>query len=136
MNQHPQIAVRAIIENRKGAVLVLKRANTSSGDGLWCLPGGKVDYGQTLAQAIEREVAEETQLSCRNPRCLFFHESVPTSTPATHYITFYFFCQVDQEPMLNFESSDFAWITPQQLQDFQFAFLNDVALRRYWTDAR
>ena len=136
MTQHPQIAVRAIIENRDEKVLLLKRTNTSSGDGLWCLPGGKVEYGQTLAQAIEREVAEETQLSCRNPRYLFFHESLPTSTPASHYITFYFFCRVDQEPMLNFESSDFSWITPQQLQDYPIAFLNDIALRRYWADGR
>jgi len=43
---YPVPVVRALIADAAGRVLLLQRAATAYGPGQWCLPGGKVDYGQ------------------------------------------------------------------------------------------
>jgi 8-oxo-dGTP diphosphatase len=57
-------SVGAIISNSNGQVLLVKRKdNDSFIPSVWEIPGGGVDPGETLQQAVEREVAEETGLS-------------------------------------------------------------------------
>jgi ADP-ribose pyrophosphatase len=54
----PQVAVGAVVF-RDGAVLLVKRAHMP-GKGLWAIPGGRVEAGEGLADAVRREVLEET----------------------------------------------------------------------------
>jgi ADP-ribose pyrophosphatase YjhB (NUDIX family) len=54
----PKIAVNALVFNDRGEILLAKRTD----NGLWCIPGGHVELGETLAQACLRELAEETGL--------------------------------------------------------------------------
>lgn len=54
---------RCIILNGKGKFLLIKRSpNDYYASGLWEFPGGKLDEGQDLTNALEREVIEETNL--------------------------------------------------------------------------
>ena len=57
----PIVAVGAIVFDREGRVLLVERG-TPPGVGLWTVPGGKLESGETLAQAVSREVREETGL--------------------------------------------------------------------------
>jgi 8-oxo-dGTP pyrophosphatase MutT (NUDIX family) len=52
------VAVNAVVFNPAGEVLLTRRAD----NGLWCLPGGVMEPGESVVEAIEREVAEETGL--------------------------------------------------------------------------
>ena len=54
-------AVGAIVLRADGAVLLVQRARPPLA-GTWSLPGGKVEAGETLAEAVVREVREETGL--------------------------------------------------------------------------
>jgi ADP-ribose pyrophosphatase YjhB (NUDIX family) len=56
--KRPILAVSAAVF-RDGRVLVAQRAR-GAGRGLWSLPGGAVEWGETLAEAAAREVREET----------------------------------------------------------------------------
>lgn len=56
----PELAVSAAIF-RNGEVLVVRRAGAPA-KGLWTLPGGRVEVGETLVEAVRREVIEETTL--------------------------------------------------------------------------
>jgi 8-oxo-dGTP pyrophosphatase MutT (NUDIX family) len=58
--------VAAIIKNDRGQILVHRRAD----NGDWSLPAGAVDPGETPAEAIEREVREETGFVARAVRVL------------------------------------------------------------------
>lgn len=57
----PVVAVGAFVFDRDGRVLLVQRG-APPGAGLWTLPGGKLELDETLAQAVAREVREETGL--------------------------------------------------------------------------
>jgi 8-oxo-dGTP diphosphatase len=58
----PIVAVGAFVFDRQGRVLLIERGKPP-GEGLWTVPGGRLDRGETLAQAVAREVREETGLT-------------------------------------------------------------------------
>ncbi len=57
----PVVAVGAIVFDVAGRVLLIERGRPP-GVGLWSVPGGKLEGAETLAQAVAREVREETGL--------------------------------------------------------------------------
>jgi 8-oxo-dGTP diphosphatase len=59
----PEVAVGAVAV-RDGALLLVRRA-TEPGRGLWSLPGGRVEPGEAVTDAVERELLEETGLRGR-----------------------------------------------------------------------
>ena len=59
-SERPRVGVGVAIV-RDGQILLVKRRN-EPGKGLWAVPGGKVEYGETLRDAAAREVKEETGL--------------------------------------------------------------------------
>lgn len=57
----PVVGVGAIVFDDAGRVLLVERGKPPS-QGLWSVPGGKLEPRETLAQAVAREVSEETGL--------------------------------------------------------------------------
>jgi 8-oxo-dGTP pyrophosphatase MutT (NUDIX family) len=132
---HPVSSVRLIVENEHGHILILCRANTDIAHGAWTLPGGKIDYGETVEESALRELLEETGLICTRSEFLFYHEILPSTDGAMHCIDFYLKCTVDGQVCINDESSHFAWITMDDLACYNMAFFNDDGLRRYWQNS-
>jgi ADP-ribose pyrophosphatase YjhB (NUDIX family) len=56
--------VGAVVHDREGRLLLIRRGH-DPGRGLWSLPGGRVEAGESPRQAVEREVREETGLAVR-----------------------------------------------------------------------
>jgi 8-oxo-dGTP diphosphatase len=133
-NPRPLLAVRAIIEDKEGRILILKRAPEDEYGTLWNLPGGKVDYGQTAEEALIREVLEETSLECTSCRFLFYMDGLPETEGERHYLTLFFLCacEFDADIRLNEESSAYLWIETGRISDFRFAFKTENALNRFW----
>ena len=59
----PRLCVAVVVE-RDGQVLLLRRGPGRTWPGHWCLPGGHLEDGETLAGCCRRELAEETGLCC------------------------------------------------------------------------
>ena len=102
--------------------------------GSWCLPGGKADYGETVEQAVVREVREETALECSDVRFLFYQNSLPYEAGGMHCLNLYFECAFSGTLALSDESSDFAWISEADLCRYDLVFRHGEGLLRYWTE--
>jgi len=72
MNLQAQITTQAVIKNKRGEILLLRRNKIG---GWFTLPGGTVNEGETINQAIEREVFEETGLKIAIGRPLWIWQS-------------------------------------------------------------
>ena len=130
----PVPVVRVIARNSAGKVLILRRAHAAYAEGAWCLPGGKVEYGETVEQSVAKELREETVLACERARFLFYQDNLPPRPGEMHCINLYFECRVSGDVVLNPESSAAAWIGPGDVGGYEIAFRNDEGLRRYWKD--
>lgn len=60
-SKHPLLTVDAVITVEDGKIIFIRRKNPPY-QGSWALPGGFVEYGETVEEAIIREVKEETGL--------------------------------------------------------------------------
>ena len=117
VNPRPQLAVSAAIF-RDGKVLLVRRAR-SPGKGFYSLPGGRVEFGESLQQALRREVDEETGLRIDIVGLAGWREVLPT-TGGGHYVIMSFAARWRaNEPVLNDEHDDFKWLAPSALGDLR-----------------
>jgi 8-oxo-dGTP diphosphatase len=114
----PQIAVSAAIF-RDGRILLVRRAR-SPGKGLYSLPGGRVEFGESLHAALHREVAEETGLTIEIVELAGWREVLPTAAGGGHYLIMSFAARwLTGEPVLNDELDDFSWRAPDAWGDLR-----------------
>lgn len=113
----PYLAVSAAIM-RGGQLLVVRRARPPA-YGLFTLPGGGVEAGETLHEAMMREVREETALTVA-PIGLAGHREVvlrdDAGRVARHFVILAFAARwLAGEPVLNVELAEWRWIAPTDL---------------------
>lgn len=115
----PQLAVSAAIF-RDGKVLLVRRAR-SPAKGFYSLPGGRVEFGESLHTALTREIDEETGLVIHIVGLAGWREVLPSgSVSGGHYLIMSFAARwVANEPVLNEELDDFRWLAPEQLGDLK-----------------
>ncbi len=80
----PMLTVDGVVL-RKGKVLLIKRSAYPY-EGYWALPGGFVELGETVEDAVVREIKEETDLTCEPVRVVGVY-SDPKRDPRGHTIT-------------------------------------------------
>jgi 8-oxo-dGTP diphosphatase len=106
----PQLAVSAAIF-RSDKFLLVRRAR-SPGKGFYSLPGGRVEFGESLAEALHREVDEETGLKIELAGLAGWREVLPTRSGQGHYLVMSFAARwIGREPILNDELDHFTWVT-------------------------
>ncbi len=130
--EHPVPVVRLLVVN-EGRVLVLRRAASRFGEGAWCLPGGKVDYGDTVAATVAKELREETGLVVTAAQFLCYQDSLPSETGAMHCLNLYFECVATGDLRLNEESSEARWIGPDEVAELELVFRNGEALAAWFS---
>jgi len=90
----PLITVDAIIEMEGGRIVLVERKYPPPG---WALPGGFVDPGESLAQAVRREALEETALQVTVME-IFHIYSTPWRDPRGDTVSAVYHCRADGTP--------------------------------------
>jgi ADP-ribose pyrophosphatase YjhB (NUDIX family) len=106
-------AVGAVVRDATGRLLVVRRKNPPS-EGLWSIPGGHVEPGETPAEAVVREVREETGLIVEPGRTI---GTVERDGPAG---TTYEICDIECAVLggsleAASDATDARWVTPDEL---------------------
>jgi ADP-ribose pyrophosphatase YjhB (NUDIX family) len=115
--ERPFLAVSAAIV-RDGKFLVVRRARPPA-DGLFSLPGGVVELGERITDAVVREVAEETRMSIEPLALAGYRETIVRDGDdrvERHFVILCFAARWRAgEPDLNEELSEARWIEPTEL---------------------
>ena len=114
----PQLAVSGAIF-RDGKILLVRRAR-SPGNGFYSLPGGRVEFAESLHTALHREVDEETGLRIEILGFAGWREVLPGDGGGGHYVIMSFAARwAAGEVVLNDEHDDFKWLSPDALGDLR-----------------
>ena len=115
----PVLAVQGLIRKNTGEYLVIKRAGPIE-PGTWEFPGGRVDPGETIEQALEREIKEETNLKVDIERFVGWGQGFAIKKESTGELrdrfVMFFECKLIKGKLkLNHETAQHKWAT---LEDF------------------
>lgn len=119
--QRPFLAVSAAIF-RDGRVLIVRRARKPALN-LYSLPGGAVEIGESLIDAVVREVREETQIDIEPVALAGHREAIVRDKKGRverHFVILSFASRwLHGEPVLNSELDDARWIDPAGLSAYK-----------------
>ncbi|WP_342565362.1 NUDIX domain-containing protein [Paenibacillus sp. FSL R7-0345] len=109
------VAVKGAVLHQ-GKILIVRRAAADViGAGSWECPGGKIDFGEGLEAALEREIAEETGLSVTVGNVLYAASFL--TDPGRQVVIITYLCRSeDIHVLLSEEHTAYKWCTRQELQ--------------------
>lgn len=92
-------------QNKK--FLLLKRSTLVTMPNYWCLPGGGVEPYETPAEAVKREIYEETGFDLTLPLHLIYTNE--THAPRFRFYNYAVIVEKPFKPVLNWENSEYGW---------------------------
>jgi ADP-ribose pyrophosphatase YjhB (NUDIX family) len=115
-SSYPLTTVGGLLRDAAGHVLLVRTHKWSD---LWGIPGGKVEYGETLEAAFLREVREETGLEARGARMVLVQEAIehPEFYLPKHFVLINYVADVagiKPAVTLNDEAQEWRWATPEE----------------------
>lgn len=126
LQKGPFTTVDAIIEINDGIVLI-QRSNPPFG---FALPGGFVDYGESLEEAVRREIKEETELDLEDLK-QFHTYSEPGRDPRFHTIATVFIAKGRGKPKAGDDAADLKVVKLEEMEKLNFAFDHKKILQDY-----
>ena len=111
---YPEPTVGALIVNADDEVLLIR---SHKWRGRYVMPGGHIELGETMEEALRREIREETGLEIRDLAFIGFQEFIYDDAfwRRGHYVFFDYACRTDgTEVVLNDEGQEYAWVSLEQ----------------------
>jgi ADP-ribose pyrophosphatase YjhB (NUDIX family) len=130
--ESPLVGVGAVIVEQHRVVLIRRRTPPLLGE--WSLPGGVLECGETLREAVVREAREETGLVVETGEMLGVYERVIRDAEGRvryHYVLIDFLCRPASGDLnAGSDAADVRWFTRDELPALNLAHdANDVVLK-------
>lgn len=131
--QHPLPAVGALIVNGS-RILLIKRAFEPSA-GKWSIPGGAVELGERVEEAVRREVREEVGIEIEDVELLGIYDSIVRDSNGDvkyHYVIVEYLARArSPEVTPSGEVAGYAWVSLDELEKLEITPSLRETLRRY-----
>ena len=128
----PRLAVGAIVF-KDGRVLLVRRGQPPA-EGEWAIPGGSVEIGETLQQAAQRELLEETGIVIQAGEPCFIFDVIQTDTDGRvrfHYVIIDLLADyVEGYPRAGGDAADARWVSADELAGLTLSAKTRVLLQR------
>lgn len=112
-----RVGSAGIVENGEGKILMGLRGAYPSG--IWVLPGGGVDFGETAKDAFVREIREETGLEVNDPEFVTAHELIKKDK-GIHRVIFFHKAKLGSgEPKPSGDVSELKWMTIEEIKSLK-----------------
>lgn len=131
MKQFPEPVVGAFIFNGEGKLLLMKSHKWSD---LHVVPGGHVEIGETIVEALKREVKEETNLDVVDPEFICFWEFIQGEEFhekkhmifLNHKVT-----AINSDIILNNEGQEYLWVSPKDALKLPLEHYTRMTIEEY-----
>jgi len=113
----PEPTVGALIFNKFGKIFLMK---SDKWKGMYCLPGGHIELGETIIDAVRREIKEETNLVIENIRFHSIQDCIYTEYfyKQKHFIFIDFICNASTaDVVLNDEGTEYIWADLNEIEN-------------------
>lgn len=135
----PLCTVGALVVNPNAEVLIVR---TTKWRGTWGVPGGKLDWGESLQEALLREFREEVALDLQQVRFALLQEAILDSqfhVPAHFVLVNYYAFSASTQVVPNEEIVEWVWLPPEQalsypLNNFTERLVSDCIERNIVAD--
>jgi 8-oxo-dGTP diphosphatase len=120
-----------IFEGKK--VLLFRRAKNDFLGGIYEVPGGSLEEGESLKECLQREIEEETGLSIKRViRYVDYFDYLSEEGKKTRQFNFAIEVKTPRNVKLSSEHDHFVWITPDTLQQINPTESISITLHNFW----
>ncbi len=129
--RYPEPTVGALIFNAEGKLFLM---SSHKWRGKWVVPGGHIELGERMEDALRREVKEETNLDIYDIEFVCFQEFLHDERfwKPSHFIFFDYACRTEgTDVRLNDEAEEYVWVTPQEALTLPVEHYTAVVIRTY-----
>lgn len=116
----PLIAVSVAARNPATGKFLLVRRGRAPAKGLWAFPGGRLHYGETLKEAVVRELHEETGLTAQDIRFHRLFELMSDGSDGDtphHFVLAVHRAEASGEPVADDDAADAGWFSIEAMAD-------------------
>jgi len=127
----PEPTVGALIFNSKGELFLMA---SPAWNGKYVIPGGHIELGERLEDALKREIKEETNLDIFDINFLCFIEFIygKNFQQKKHFLFIDYVCKTnDSYVALNEEGTDYIWISPEKALHINTEEYTQKAIKKY-----
>ena len=128
---YPLTTIGALVKGPSGRILIVK---TTKWRGTWGVPGGKVEWGETLEDALIREFKEEVGLDLMKVHFALLQEAVidPQFCQEAHFIMINYYAFSQSETITpNEEIEEWAWVNHQEALKYPLNSYSQILVQDY-----
>jgi 8-oxo-dGTP diphosphatase len=110
-----QVGVKAIIQREDKFLIIKNNPDKYKDFSKWSIPGGRINYGESLEHGLRREIKEETNLNLSKVQELISAQEIIKKD--IHIVRLTYRVEAIGKIKLSYEHIDYEWITLSNLQE-------------------